>query len=150
MSSETTNAKDAGYAFIFKLAREFADQIQPVIEKSVPEIPSSSDFDVCRKFLYEMLDLKRAYKEFELTEDCGEKAMEYFDLQNSFFVHYMMSNSTTVGFPEVRQILNEHGMQKVRDYIKVQLKYANEKYGSIDEKGTEKYIMEHCNLEKSD
>ncbi|XP_005179536.1 uncharacterized protein LOC101889681 [Musca domestica] len=141
-TNEVDTSNDSShYAFLLSEAKQYSEQIEQLIRKSLPQLPSDDTFNLYRNKFNKYLELKKDYKA-ATAEDCEEKSLEFFDAQNAFISVYMYGHSNSTGLQDVVKILNDNGMKQIKDEFDA--KRASGVYGKPDRKDFEKYVATHC------
>ncbi|XP_013098514.2 uncharacterized protein LOC106081232 [Stomoxys calcitrans] len=133
---------DEHFAQLLKETKSVTVEVKSLIEKTLAQLPKETDYDLHRERFTKYLDLYQKYQSAS-QEDCGEKALEFYDSQNTFFHLYMRGNLKATRGTEVIQLLNENGMQKLLVRIDEERKKGD--YDSVNWRKFEEYIAAgHC------
>ncbi|XP_075165319.1 uncharacterized protein LOC142237789 [Haematobia irritans] len=142
-SSNTPSlTKNDSFALILKETKFVTKEVKSLIEKTLPQLPNDQEYEIDRKRFEEYLQLYRQYRS-ALPEDCGEKALEFYESQNTFIHLYLMNNIKSPRAVEVVRLLNDNGMQNIQKLIDEKRKLHN--FEAVQWKLFEQYILDgHC------
>uniref|UniRef100_A0A1I8PVW3 Uncharacterized protein n=1 Tax=Stomoxys calcitrans TaxID=35570 RepID=A0A1I8PVW3_STOCA len=109
LSADQENAR---FDFILQETKLLTLDVKTLIDKTLAQLPKDSDYDFHRNRCREYLELYRQYQ-LATSDDCGEKALEFYDFQNTFLKFYLGENIKALRSQEMVQLLNRNGMQDI-------------------------------------